>query len=182
MSVTVRRARSDDAAAIGDIYAPLVTDSAFTFDVEPPTIAGIRADMAATGGRLPWLVAERAGEVVGWARATPHNTRPAYRWAVNTSVYVRADVRSEGVGRLLYENLLEVLTRQAYVTAVALIVLPNDASVALHTAVGFEHRGVLREVGYKLGSWRDVGWWQRRLAVPAPEPPEPIVITELRSD
>jgi phosphinothricin acetyltransferase len=125
-------------------------------------------------------VCEVDGDVTGYAYASPHRARAAYRWSVDTSVYVGERWRRSGVGRDLYASLFSVLAAQGFVNAYAGIALPNPASVRLHEAVGFTSIGVYEGVGYKLGRWHDVGWWQRALK-PAPETPdEPIPLAELR--
>ena len=123
----------------------------------------------------PWLVAERGGEVVGYAYACEFNPRPAYRWSASVSVYIAADERGQGHGRALYEQLFARLRRQRFRTACAGITLPNPASEALHANLGFEPVGVYREIGWKDGGWQDVGWYQLELApAPAGPPPEPL--------
>jgi phosphinothricin acetyltransferase len=169
-ALAVRAATDADADAIAAIYAPVVTGTAISFEELAPTAAELRQRMAARP-RLPWLVAERGGAVVGYACATRHRPRPGYRWAANCSVYVAAGHRGAGIGRLLYEQLLAELRALGYVSAHAGIALPNDASVALHESVGFRLVGVERAVGYKLGAWRDVGWWSLPLVEPPPDPP-----------
>ena len=126
------------------------------------------------GASHAWLVAEREGEVVGYAYACLHRARPPTAGAADVSVYVAAGHRGEGVGRALYEALFERLRERGFRIACAGITLPNEASVALHESLGFEPVGVNREIGWKAGAWRDVGWWQLELA-PAAEgpPPEP---------
>lgn len=113
--------------------------------------------------------------MAGYAYACPFMARPAYRWSAGVSVYVAAGRGGRGIGRALYRELLERLRRQGFRNACAGITLPNEPSVRLHESMGFEPVGVNREVGWKHGAWRDVGWWQLRLA-PAPTgtPPEPL--------
>ena len=114
--------------------------------------------------------------VVGYAYAAQHRARAAYRWAVDVGIYVDPARQRGGAGRMLYAALLELLRRQRLHSACAGITLPNDASIGLHRALGFEHVGTYRSIGCKQGAWRDVSWWQRRLApdaVAAP-PPEPL--------
>lgn len=111
----------------------------------------------------PWLVAEFDGRVAGYAYASPHRTRAAYRWAADVAVYVKRDHQRLGLGRALYDALLELLAHQGVQVACAGITLPNEASVRLHEAVGFEPVGVYRRIGWKAGAWHDVGWWQREL-------------------
>jgi phosphinothricin acetyltransferase len=163
-----------DAAACAEIYAPFVTGSAVSFEEEAPSAEQLAARIATYSERYPWLVADHAGAVAGFAYAGAHRARAAYRWAVEVTVYVHPEHRRQGVGRRLYETLLPLLTRQGLTLAIAGITLPNPASVALHEAVGFEPVGVYRRVGFKAGTWRDVGWWQRPLADPGPgTPPDP---------
>ena len=172
-SISVRMASGVDAPAIAAIYAPIVRDTCISFELEPPSAEEMRLRIEATLARLPWLVAEDPqGAVSGYAYASRHRERPAYQWSVDTSAYVRQDVRHTGVGKALYRALLEKLATQGYFQAFAGIALPNAASVALHESVGFQHLGTYRDVGFKNGAWHDVGWWQRRLR-PASLPSAP---------
>jgi phosphinothricin acetyltransferase len=109
--------------------------------------------------------------VAGYVYAGRHRDPPSYQWSVNTSAYVRSDVRGQGIGRRLYAALFEELVRLGYHRAFAGIALPNAASVALHEAVGFTPLGVYERVGFKHGAWHDVGWWQRTLREGEPDGP-----------
>jgi L-amino acid N-acyltransferase YncA len=170
----IRTATLEDAAAIAAIYAPIVRDTTISFELQPPTTDEMRARIESTLRRLPWLVSlDAAGAVNGYAYAGKHRDPGAYQWSVNTSVYVRDDSRGQGVGKRLYQALLDGLARLGYFQAFAGIALPNAGSVALHESVGFEPIGVYKHVGHKHGAWRDVGWWQRPLqplATPSSEP------------
>lgn len=173
---TVRSADPQrDAAACVAIYAPHVEVGATSFEREPPSAAELAARIETIAATHPWLVAERDGEVVGYAYACPHRSRPAYRWAVEVSVYVAAEQHGRGVGTALYGGLIERLRTQRFQVACAGITLPNEASVALHERLGFVSVGVYRRIGWKAGSWRDVGWWQLEL-LPTEEgqPAEPL--------
>jgi phosphinothricin acetyltransferase len=170
--VIVRPAVDGDAAAVAAVYAPWVTGSVATFESDPPDAAEVLRRMSAAP-RLPWLVAEREGAVVGYACAVQHRARPAYRWSVDVSVYLVADERGRGTGRALYDVLLPLLRDLGYVAAHAAIALPNPASVRLHEGHGFSPVGVYRSVGYKHGAWHDVGWWQLPLVAPPLSPEEP---------
>jgi L-amino acid N-acyltransferase YncA len=149
-----------DAEAIAAIYAPYVTDTVISFEDLAPTASEMAARIARLTETHAWLVAEDGGEILGYAYACPHRERAAYRWATEVTVYVDPRHQRRGVGRGLYEALLAVLTDRGYRVALAVIALPNDASVALHEACGFELVGVYRRIGFKFGSWWDVGWWQ----------------------
>ncbi|WP_135806507.1 GNAT family N-acetyltransferase [Halorussus marinus] len=173
----LRFATPDDAAAVRAIYAPVVRETAISFAETPPSVADLRAQIA--DGQYPWLVCEaeegdaEPNAVVGFAKAGPHKDRAAYRWAVDVSAYVREGWRGRGVGTGLYEALLETLAAQRFHLAVAVIALPNPASVGLHESKGFERVGTFEAVGYKRGEWRDVGWWQLSLADRPADPDEP---------
>jgi L-amino acid N-acyltransferase YncA len=172
--VHVRPATDDDAAAIAAVYAPYVTDGVASFEQVAPSPAELATRMHGEP-RLPWLVAVRADAVVGYAYASHHRTRAAYRWAVDCSVYVAPGEHRRGVGRALYGDLLPHLGRLGYVRACAGIALPNPASVRLHESVGFRPVGVYERIGWKQGRWHDVGWWQAQLREPEEPPREPDV-------
>jgi L-amino acid N-acyltransferase YncA len=163
-----------DSAACAEIYAPHVEEGVASFEELAPDALELAARIRRSGDSHAWLVAEREGRVVGYAFATPFNERPAYRWSTSVSVYVADDARGSGVGRALYEALFDRLRERGFRMAVAGITLPNEASCGLHQGLGFELVGVNREIGWKQGAWRDVGWYQLELA-PAPKgpPPEP---------
>jgi L-amino acid N-acyltransferase YncA len=178
----IRLALETDAEQMAAIYAPVVRDTAISFEVEPPTAAEIARRVSETLATFPWLVADNAGEILGYVYAGAHRTRAAYRWSVDTTVYVHPGVHRAGVGRALYTSLLGILALQGFCTAYAGITLPNPGSVGLHEAVGFERLAVYRGVGYKLGAWHDVGWWQRTIS-PRPAAPEsPRAIETARAE
>jgi len=168
-----RTATVDDAAAIAAIYGPIVLSTPISFEVDPPSVEETRVRIASKLAQYPWLVSlDEGGAVDGYVYASRHRDRAAYQWSVDTAVYIREDRRGKGVGRRLYTALFEELTALGYCQAFAGIAVPNDASVALHEKMGFAKIGVYRDVGFKLGAWRDVGWWQKTLQTPAsPKPP-----------
>ena len=170
----MRAATTADAESVAAIYPPMVTGTAISFEETAPGPEEIGRRMLASP-RLPWLVADDAGRVVGYAYASTHRQRPAYRWSADCSVYLDPAYRARGLGRLLYEQLISVARELGYMTLYAGIALPNEPSVGLHEAMGFRPTGVFRNVGCKLGAWRDVGWWHLPLRdVPAgPEEPRP---------
>ncbi|HEX8526499.1 arsinothricin resistance N-acetyltransferase ArsN1 family B [Allosphingosinicella sp.] len=168
----VRLATSGDGAALSQIYAHYVRSTPISFESDPPDCAEMQGRIATCGELYPWLCAEEGGRIVGYAYAGALRERPAYRFAVETSVYVAADRAGRGVGRALYSRLLDVLVAQGFAQAIGAITLPNEASVRLHEALGFVAAGTYRQVGWKLGAWHDVGLWQRGLA-PTTPPAEP---------
>jgi phosphinothricin acetyltransferase len=159
----IRLARSDDAAAIADIYNHSVTTSTDVFDLVPRTLAEQQAWLSARSGAHAVLVAHDGTEVVGFASLSPYQSRPAYRTTVEDSVYVRHDRQGEGVGRELLDRLLELATDHGFHAVIARIAGANDGSVALHKACGFEQVGLEREVGRKFGRWLDVVVMERLL-------------------
>lgn len=169
----LRPARPGDADGIAAVYRPYVVDAVTSFEEQPPDGTEIARRMASRP-RLPWEVAVRDGAVVGYCYAVHYRSRPAYRWSVECSVYLAPSEQGRGTGRRLYEVLLPELRALGYVTACAGIVLPNPASVALHEALGFRPVGVDREIGFKRGSWHDVGRWQLALRPPPAAPVEPV--------
>lgn len=187
MTVSIRPARltpdSSDAAACAAIYAPFVTETCVSFEVEPPTAAMMAARIAAAHA---WLVAVDSpvldspgpdspgpdSPVLGYAYATRHRERAAYQWACDVSAYVAGPAQRRGIGSALYARLLDQLTTHGLRMACAGIALPNDASIALHTSLGFGPIGTYRAIGWKHGAWHDVHWMQRPLGEPgAPSGP-----------
>lgn len=172
-------ATPEDAGAVADIYLPYVRDTAVSFETSAPTAQEMRSRMTSTLVTLPWLVVTDGQAVKGYAYASPHRARDAYRWCVDVSLYLEASIRGRGHGRRIYTALLNLLAAQGYVNAYAGITLPNAASVGLHEALGFSPVGVFRDVGFKQDRWWDVGWWHRRLADPAGSPHAPKSWAEL---
>jgi len=173
MAVRIRMAQDADAEAIAAIYRPIVEGTAISFETTVPDRDEIARRVSETSQSYPWLVCDISGEIAGYAYATRHRVRGAYRWSVDTSVYVADTHRRRGVGRGLYESLFAIIAAQGYVNAYAGIALPNPGSVGLHESMGFEKVGVYHNVGYKLGQWHDVGWWQRSLRTHEQSPDEP---------
>lgn len=173
--ILIRPAEPADAQQITAIYTPHVLTSAVSFETEVPTVRTMRSRMRAAGGLYPWIVAttEDRDAILGFSYAAKFRERDAYRFCVETSVYIAGGAERQGVGRLLYEALIDTLRAQHFTQAIAAIALPNEGSIALHESVGFRRAGVYREVGWKHGRWHDVGIWQAVLAEPHGVPDEP---------
>jgi L-amino acid N-acyltransferase YncA len=152
-----------DAARCAAIYRPFVTDGWTSFEIEPPDRAEMARRIADYGASHAWLVAERDGAILGYAYGSQHRTRAAYATSCDVAIYVDPACARQGVGRALYAALLSALAARGFHAAFAGITLPNPGSIALHQAMGFTPVGIYREVGWKCGGWRDVGWWQRLL-------------------
>ncbi len=146
-----------------EIYRPFVTDGWVSFELEPPDECDMARRIEEYSASHSWLVIEVDGIIAGYAYGCPHRTREAYRTSCDVSVYVDPAFSRQGLGRMLYLELLSQLKARGYHAAYAGIALPNDASEGLHKAMGFTPVGIYREVGWKMGAWRDVGWWQRLL-------------------
>ena len=175
MPLFIRLATIADAAALAAIYAPYCTDSRVSFEEEAPSADEMASRI--TGDRPgyhPWLVAEEDGAILGYAACSPFRTRPAYRWSVETGIYLADAAKGRGIGRALLEVMLTTLHHQGYVAVIGAIALPNPASVALHEKLGFGPVGTYRGTGFKQGEWLDVGLWQKDLAARSPHPDEPL--------
>lgn len=164
-SAIIRTAAASDMDAIAHIYAHHVNHGTATFEIEPPDSSEIErrwSDVTAKG--LPWLVAEDGGEVVGYAYAGSYRPRLAYRHTVEDSIYVRADRLGTGVGRLLMPALIDGTKACGMRQMIAIIGdSGNQASINLHRRFGFEHAGLLKNVGFKFGCWLDTVFMQRSL-------------------
>jgi len=171
---SIRLATADDAPSVHAIYAPIVRDTAISFEYEVPSVEEMRGRIERVlAAGFPWLVAERAGGTSGYAYASTFRTRRAYAWTAETSIYVDPDHHGRGVGRVLYSRLLDLLELQGYRSAYGGATVPNPASEGLHRALGFEQIGYQPRVGYKLGAWHDVVWWGKALG-PADAPPQTL--------
>ena len=177
----VRMAGSSDAAEVAAVYRPWVERTAISFELEPPGVEEMSRRIASVLTYAPWLVCEIGGRVRGYAYASRHRERAAYQWSVDAGIYVHEDERRRGIGRLLYGSLFALLRLQGFVAAHAGITLPNAASVGLHEALGFRRIGVYPAVGYKLGAWHDVGWWQLRLVETPGQPSPPLSLEAARA-
>jgi L-amino acid N-acyltransferase YncA len=164
-STTIRSAAAADADAIAAIYTPYILNTIITFEEQPVSGAEMLARIDEVAGySLPWLVAETDGKVVGYAYATKWKGRCAYRFSVETSVYLAVDQGGRGLGTLLYSALIAELKQRGMHSAIGGIALPNPASIALHEKLGFRQVARFVEVGFKFGRWIDVGYWQLQLS------------------
>lgn len=160
----VVRAREEHLPAITEIYNEAVLNSTATFDTEPKTLEDRRRWFQAHGAPYPVLVAVApTGKVAAWASLGPYSDRPAYRFTVEDSLYVRPEYQGQGLGSRLLGTLVELAGEIGYHTIVARVVDGNVASLAVHRKCGFEAVGTLRAVGYKFDRWLDVTFLQRLL-------------------
>ena len=159
--LVVRPALEADAEAIARIYNYYIENTVITFEeerVSGRTMATRVAEVQALP--LPWLVAEAAGAVVGYAYANKWKVRSAYRHSVETTIYLENGREGRGIGTRLYSDILPILRARGIHAVIGGAALPNDASVALHEKLGFEHVATFRQVGFKRDRWVDVAYWQ----------------------
>ena len=177
--LTIRVAQIADAKKLLAIYAPYVRETAITFEYEVPTIEEFAVRIAHTLERYPYLVAKYNGEIVGYAYAGPFHERPAYDWAVETSIYVKQDKRGQGIGKALYDALEAWLRRQNIVNVNACIASPatedphlTKASIAFHKKLGYQMVGEFHQCGYKFDTWYNMVWMEKMIGehtVPQPQ-------------
>jgi phosphinothricin acetyltransferase len=178
----IRLATPEDGERLAEIYAPAVVGSGISFELDPPDGAEMARRVGYVTARTPWLVCEHHGIVAGYAYATRFRERAAYDWSVEVSAYVGAEHHRAGVARALYTSLFAALAVQGFFNAYAGVALPNDASLAFHAAMGFTPVGTYRRVGYKLGQWRDVRWFERTILPHVDDPRPPRLLPEVRDD
>lgn len=176
---TIRLAKPADAEGILVIYAPYIENTSFTFETEVPSLDVFAERIETYLQNWPWLVCETDGKIAGYAYASRYRERAAYQWSVECSVYVHDDYQRSGIAKALYTILFEILKRQGYRNVYAVINLPNDKSVAFHERCGFTWFATYEQVGYKLGKWKNVGWWRLILNEFDDEPEAPIVFKQL---
>jgi phosphinothricin acetyltransferase len=164
-SEVLRSAHPDDATAIAAIYNHYVLHTTITFEEHEVSAAAMRARIEEITRTLPWLVTEDGQGVAGYAYAYPWKPRSAYRFTVESGIYLRPDAVGRGLGARLYAELLRLLRGGGIHAAIGGIALPNPASIALHEKLGFRPAGRLREVGFKFKQWIDVGYWEIVLGV-----------------
>jgi phosphinothricin acetyltransferase len=162
-----------DAAACLEIYSRFVDDSPVSFEEQSPSLSEFSQRIERLTRTHAFLVADDGGRVAGYAYAGPHRDRPAYRWATEATVYIAPASHRRGIGGALYGTLFELLEGQGYRSVLAGITVPNDGSVGLHRACGFEDVGIYRRIGWKAGAWRDVLWMAKQLGADTFEPDPP---------
>ena len=171
----IRPSRDEDIAAITAIYAHHVLNGTGTFEIDPPSVADMtsrRADVLSKG--LPYIVAEEAGQVIGYAYCTWFKPRPAYRFSAEDSIYLAPGVHGKGIGRALLAELAAQAERVGIRKLIAVIGDSSNAgSIGVHRSLGFEHVGILKSCGWKFDQWLDVVLMEKALgpgdSTPAPQ-------------
>jgi L-amino acid N-acyltransferase YncA len=175
----IRLAIPADAEGILAIYAPYIANTSFTFESEVPYIADFAERIESYLQNWPWLVCDDNGKIAGYAYASRYRERAGYQWCVESSVYIHDDYMRRNIARCLYTALFEILKRQGYRNVYAVINTPNDRSVRLHESLGFSWFANYVNVGYKLGKWKTVGWWQLIINEYTDDPAAPIKFEEM---
>ena len=178
----IRLATVNDAAGILAIYAPYISNTSFTFETEVPSEKDFQKRIADYLINWPWLVCELDGVIAGYAYGAKYRERTAYQWCVESSIYIHDDFQKKNIGKALYEALIEILKHQGYRNVYAVINLPNDRSVSFHESCGFTYFATYEKVGYKLGKWKNVGWWQLVINEFGMEPKAPFKFSELNKE
>mgnify|MGYP003461481058 CR=1 FL=1 len=176
---TIQIAKPADAGGILAIYAPYIENTSFTFETEVPSIDAFAERIDHYLQNWPWLICEAEGKIAGYAYASGYRERVAYQWSVECSVYVHDDYLRAGVAGALYAALFEILKKQGFRNVYAVINLPNERSVAFHESCGFRYFATYEQVGYKLGQWKNVGWWRLVLNEFGMEPAAPVLFVNL---
>jgi phosphinothricin acetyltransferase len=156
----LRNVGPEDASQICEIYNYYVQNTIITFEESLVSEDDMKSRIVQSLKKYPWIVYEKNNLILGYAYASEWKSRCAYKHSVETTVYLQQDAKRNGIGTLLYKNLMEQLGRNNVHAAIAGIALPNDASIALHEKLGFKKIGLFKEVGYKFGNWIDVGYWE----------------------
>ena len=164
-----------------DIYAPVIEQTATSFEFVVPETDQFYTRVSKIQESLPWLVCTCDQQLAGYAYAGPHRSREAYQWSAELSVYVQHNFHRRGIARALYTALIEILKLQGYYTALAGITLPNNASVGFHEALGFTSVGVYKNIGFKFGNWHSVGWWEYPIRPYAGHPMPPVPVKALEN-
>jgi L-amino acid N-acyltransferase YncA len=180
--MAIRLADEKDADGILTIYIPYITNTSFTFETEVPTVKAFAERITSYFSNWPWLVCEVDGKIAGYAYGSRYRERTGYQWCVECSVYIHDDFQRRGIAKALYTALFEILKKQGYRNVYAVINLPNDRSVQLHENCGFKWFVTYEKVGYKLGKWKDVGWWQLIINDYSNEPSPPLKFSELNKE
>ena len=178
----IRLANEEDANGILEIYAPYILNTSLTFETEVPDQRAFKERIRSYLIIWPWLVCESDGKIAGYAYGTRYRERVAYQWGTEVSVYIHDDFHRKGIAKALYTAVLEILKNQGFRNAYAVINLPNDQSVAFHESCGFKYFATYENVGYKLGKWKNVGWWQIQLNEYSHEPEAPVKFSELNKE
>ncbi len=178
----IRLINDSDAEAVLEVYKPYILKTSITFEYEVPSVAEFSERIKTITAEYPWLVCLQNGEIIGYAYGCKHRYRTAYSWSAESTIYMKSDFHGKGIGRVLYNTLFSILQLQGFVNVYAGVGLPNEKSERFHEAMGFEIIGDFKKIGYKLGKWHNVRWFQKHLSEHKIEPPTPKSMTDIKSE
>lgn len=176
---TIRLIEPGDAEACLEIYCPYVENTIVSFEYETPSMEEWNKRIEMYSNEYPWVVCEYKGEIIGYAYGSKHRYRTAYSWSAESTIYLKENFHTKGIGKILYTTLFELMKLQGYVNVFAGVVMPNEKSENFHKACGFYEIGTFKKIGYKFGAWHDTKWFELNLSQHLAEPPEPKSMNEL---
>ena len=180
MENVIRLIKLSDAKQVLTIYKPYIENTAISFETEIPNLKTFTKRIETTSNFYPWLVYEENKKILGYAYATSHRQRDAYKWSVDVAIYIKEEAHGKGIGKRLYSKLFDLLMKQGFYNAYAGIALPNEKSIGIHEKIGFSKIAEYHNVGFKLGKWWNVGWWEMELLKPNSSPSVPIGIHDVK--
>lgn len=169
-----------DAASCLKVYEPYVLYTPITFDYKVPELNEFQSKILETIYEYPWLVCLKNNQIEGYAYASRHRYKTAYQWSAESTIYLTESIQGRGIGYILYETLLSMLTIQGFYNVYAGVTVPNKKSELLHSNLGFEEIGIFKNIGFKSGAWHDVKWFQKTLQEYIPNPALPFKLEELK--
>ena len=179
----IRLANPDtDSEQVAAIYYPYVINTAITFDTEPIEGRSFHEKITKSMAIYPWLVFEHEREIMGYAHGSQFRDKEAFKWAVETTIYVKESAHGLGIGKSLYQTLINCLRLQNFSLCIGVITMPNPASIYMHENLGFKKGMLIKKAGYKLGKWHDVGIWSAGIYDHNNNPAPPVTLSQIRSD
>ena len=175
----IRQVTKADAEQCLRIYQYYADNTAFSFEESAPTVGQMVQRIGAITREYPWLVYDDNHIISGYAYASQFRPRPAYRWTAEVTIYLSDNSKGSSIASALYQQLFARLIEQGFYNAIAVITEPNPESEMFHQKMGFEKIGIFKSIGYKLGHWNDIGWWQKRLQPVKADPGNPRAFNEM---
>jgi L-amino acid N-acyltransferase YncA len=176
----IRFIQETDIQSVLNIYRPYVLNTYITFEYDVPTFEEFSKKIRTITLEYPWLVCLQDNQIIGYAYASEHRHRTAYKWSPESTIYLTENMQGKGIGRILYSTLFDILRLQGFFNVYAGVGMPNEKSERLHKAVGFQELGIFKKVGYKLGKWHDTKWFQLHLQEHIIDPCLPRSINEIK--
>ena len=180
--MAIRMATVKDVPEILDIYGPYVENTAISFEYTVPTEEAFTQRFLRITARFPWLVWEEEGRLLGYAYGSLPFERAAYQWCCEASIYLRPEAQGKGIGKKLYRALESLLRAQGYLKVYAIITTANEASLAFHKAMGYQHTATMPHCGYKFGTWYGTVWMEKPLCSWETPPREPVTAQEISAE